>query len=182
MKRIFTLLPALLFFSFVWSQTPIEATDGYSDWLFVNSDKALQVRYKQVKQENEIGYFEVQFKLNTEDPVFCSHAICEGYLMVFGYPSLDDQSTIETSYKFYNSYTHVYTVPETIPVKLSYPDGSKRLLRKEGFFYTTVDNATELPANFMSNCVDNMISTTPNDHRCKPYYSNFKDAEAIVLR
>lgn len=182
MKQIFTLLPALLFFTFSWCQTPITSGDGYSDWLFVNGDKAIQVRYKEVKQENEVGYYEVQFRLNSEDPVFCAHAMCEGYLMMFGYPALDDQSTIETSYKIFNSFTGVYTVPENIPIKLSYPDGSKRILRQEGFFYTTASNSTELPANFFSNCVDNMLSTAPNEHRCKPYYSNFKDAEAIVLR
>lgn len=183
MKRIFTLLPVLLFFSFSWCQTPIDAAgDGYSNWLFVQGDKALQVRYKQVKQENEVGFFEVQFRLNSQDPVFCAHAMCEGYLMMFGYPTLDGSSNVESSYKFYNSFTGVYTMPENIPVKMSFPDGSKRLLRQEGFFYTTVNDPSELPATVFSNCVDNMLSTAPNEHRCKPYYSNFKDAEAIVLR
>lgn len=168
----------------LYSQTPIEKTnDGYSDWLFVNSDKLLQVRYKEVKREDDISYFEVQFKINFDDPAFCSNANCLGYLFVFSYPLLDNTENVETSYKFYNSYKKVYTLPYNMPMKMIFADGSKRHIRKEGFFYTLANDNTEMPAsNLFLNCVDNMLSNNPNEHRCKPYYSNFKEAEAIIIR
>lgn len=182
MKKLLILLPVLLFCSLSWSQTPIDATgEGYSNWHFVNSDKALQSRYKEVKQENDISYFEVQFRINSEDEIYCGHAICLGYLLLFSYPTLDNTTNIESSYKFYNSFTGIYTLPEPIPLTMSFPNGSRRMLRQEGFFYTTAESSEELPARFFSNCVDNIIANS-NDHRCKPYYSNFKEEEAIVIQ
>ena len=164
--------------------TPKEATnDSWSNWLFMNGDKAVQVRYRQVKQESEIGYFSVQFRINFEDPIFCSHPTCLGYLFVFGYPTLDNKSTIEKSFKFYNSYKEIYTLQDTIAIRLSFDDGSKRFLRKEGFFYTLANSSVEEPAIYLfSNCVDDILSNNPNYHRCKPYKSNFKDSEATIIQ
>ncbi|MDO9038417.1 MAG: hypothetical protein Q7U59_08740 [Lutibacter sp.] len=183
MKKILLLLATLFIYVASWCQTPIGTMNNeYSNWLFVNSDKALQVRYKQVKLENEIGYFEVQFKINFDDQIFCSHPTCLGYLFVFSYPTLDNMKSIEKSYKFYNSFKGIYTLSDTIPIKLFFPDGSKRILREEGFFYTTDNNNTEMSANFFSNCVDDILSNNPNYHRCKPYKSNFIESEAIMIK
>ena len=183
MRKIITLLLAILMYSLSYGQTPIPIDgDGYTDWLFVNSDKALQVRYKLAKAEEGIGYFEVQFRINFEDEIFCSHPNCAGYLLVHSYPSLDNQNSIETSYKFYNTVKTIYTATELMPVKLSLPDGSQRMLRKEGLFYNTQDNNNKKNDRYLfSNCVDDILANNPDYHRCKPYKSNFKDAEAIVL-
>lgn len=156
----------------------------YSNWLFIKSDKALQYRFQLVKQEGDIGYFRVQFKTNFEDPIFCKHHTCLGYMLVFGYPSLDNEKSITTSYKFYNTYKEIYTRPELVPIKLFFSDGSKRLLTENGFFYTLSDNDTLKPAIYLfDNCVDDILSNNPNYHRCKPYTGpEFKETEAIVLQ
>ncbi len=183
MKSILLILSLLLMHSISWSQTPIgESNNGYSDWLFVNSDKALQVRYKLVKKEDKVGYFEAQFRINFEDPIYCSHPTCIGYLFVLSYPTLDNQESIKKSYKFYNTFKGIYTLPFILPINLSFPNGDERFLLKEGFFYTTVEDKTPIPNVYLfSNCVDNMLSNNPNHHRCKPYKSDFKEAEAIIL-
>src|SRR5690606_7598580 len=145
MKTKHLFVSAVLILTFdAWCQTPIgDGNDGYSNWLFLQSDKALQVRYKQVKQEGDVAHFQVQFKINFEDRIFCNDPTCLGYLMVFGYRTLDGESKVTKSYKFYNTYKEVYTLPETIPVNMSFPDGSKRYLRQEGFFYTVAGDDME---------------------------------------
>ena len=159
------------------------AENPYSNWLFIQGDKALQYRFKLVKQEGDVGYFQVQFKINFEDPIFCKHPTCEGYLLVFGYPSLDNQNNIDTSYKFYNTFKGVYTRPELVPLKLSFPDGSKRFLKQEGFFYTLAGSDAQQPASYLfGNCVDDILSNNPKQHRCKPYGPTFKEAEAITVK
>ncbi|MFY7965623.1 MAG: hypothetical protein ACOVO1_12055 [Chitinophagaceae bacterium] len=155
----------------------------FSNWLFVNSDKALQVRYKEVKVENGIGYYEVQFRINFDDPIFCKHSTCLGYLFEFSYPTLDNQDMIKLSYKFYNSFKEVYTVKSLMPIKLNFDDGSKRMLRKEGFFYKLANSEVEEKAVYLfSNCVDDILSNNPNYHRCKPYKSDYKESEAIIIK
>jgi len=183
MKKILFLAFSVTIYLTCFSQTAIDSKgDGYSNWLFMNSDKAVQVRYKQVRQTGDVGYFVAQVRINFEDPIFCKHSTCAGYLFVFSYPTLDNQKSIEKSYKFYNSYKGIYTIADTIPIKLSFSDGSKRMLRKEGFFYTTADNTTEQQAFVFDNCVDDILSNNPSYHRCKPYKSNFKESEAIVIK
>lgn len=151
--------------------------NDYSEWLFIQSDKALQFRYKLMKTEKDIGYFQVQFRINFEDQIFCSHPTCMGYLLSFSYPAYDNQTNIYTSYKFYNTFKGVYTIPELVPIRLDFPDGSKRIPRPDGFYYTTANDKTEQRAYVFYNCVDNILSNSP-DHRCR----DFKDAEAIVVK
>lgn len=184
MKKILLTTCTTLIVLLSFAQSPIDnQNNGYSNWLFMNTDKALQVRYKQVKEENGIGYFTVQFRINFDDPIFCKHTTCLGYLFVYGYPTLDNQKIIEKSFKFYNSYKEVYTLNETIPIKLSFSDGSKRFLRKEGFFYKLANSEKELKAfNLFSNCVDDILSDNSNNHRCKPYRYDFKESEAIIIK
>ncbi len=184
MEKVFFLLSFILIHCISLSQTPIDrSTDGYSNWLYVNSDKALQVRYKQIKQESELSYFEVQFKINFDDPIFCVHPTCLGYLFVFSYPGIENDKHNETSYKFYNSFKGIYTLPSIIPIRMNFPDGSKRYLRKEGFYYTTSDNNNEIANTYLfNNCVDDILMNKPDYHRCKPYTSNFKESEAKTIK
>ncbi len=182
MKKIIFLAISMILCYSSFGQTPIDSKgDGYSNWLFMNSDKAVQVRYKQVKQTGDVAYFTAQVRINFDDPIFCKHSTCAGYLFVFSYPTLDNQKSIEKSFKFYNSYKGTYALPDTIPIKMSFPDGSKRMLRKEGFFYTTSTSTQEQQAFVFDNCVDDILSNNPTYHRCKPYKSNFKESEAIVI-
>ena len=186
MKKLFALLAFALVFTNGLAQTKsdVQATESnYSNWLFVQSDKAVQYRFKLVKQEGDIGFYQVQFKTNFDDRIFCKHPTCLGYLLVFGYPDLDNQKNIETSYKFYNTYKEVYTRPELVPIRLSFPDGSKRLLKQEGFHYTLAGSTDEQPAiNLFGNCVDDILDGKPDYHRCKPYQPKFIESQAIVLQ
>lgn len=197
MKKTLLFFALLMFVSSSFGQTkpankPINkpkqaaakpAENPYSNWLFIQSDKALQYRFKMVKQEGDVGYFQVQFRINSEDPIFCKHPTCLGYLLVFGYPTLDNQKNIETSYKFYNTYKEIYTRPELVPIKLSFPDGSKRFLKQDGFFYSLAGSDVQQPASYLfGNCVDDILSNNPNYHRCKPYQPEFKESEATVLK
>lgn len=154
--------------------------EGYSNWLYLQGDKALQYRFKQLKEEDGVGYFEVQFRIDFENS--CNSAICEGYLAVFGYPTLDNQKNINSYYKFYYTFKDIYTLPEQIPIKLNFDDGSKRILTPYGFIYTLEDGGEQYPATFFGNCVDDILQNQPNEHRCKPYQPEFKDAEAVVLK
>ena len=186
MKKLFLLFAGLVIFFNGFAQSSPgeqEETEGYSDWLFVQSDKALQYRFKLEKQEGDIGYYQVQFRINFEDDIFCDHPTCLGYLAVFGYPDLDNQTSVQTSYKFYNTFKGVYTRPDLVPIRLAFPDGSTRFLKQEGFYYTEAGSTEEQPNLYLfSNCVDNMLEGQPDTHRCKPYQPEFKSAEAIELK
>ncbi len=186
MKKLITLLVVALIFSSGIAQIQSDknsSESNYSNWLFIKSDKPVQYRFKLVKQEGDIGYYQVQFKTDFENKIFCKHHTCLGYLVVFGYPDLDNQNSLETSYKFYNTYKDIYTREELVPVKLNFADGSKRLLKQGGFYYTLAGSTEEQPnINLFRNCVDDILNGMPDYHRCKPYQPAFKEAEAIVLK
>jgi hypothetical protein len=154
----------------------------YSDWVFMFSDKAVQMRFKQVKKEGDIGYFSVQFRINFEDRIFCKHHTCLGYLFVFGYPNLDKTYAYK-SFKFYNTYKDIYTLKDPIPIRLNFEDGSKRLLKKDGFYYTEPNSTVEKSATYLFyNCADNILSNDPNYHRCKSGSNAFIEANAIIIK
>ena len=154
----------------------------YSDWLFIKSDKALQVRYKLVKQEGEIGQYSVQFRINFEDEIFCKSETCKGYLLTFGYPDLNGIKNIYSHYKFYNTFKGIYTYPKLIPIKTSFNDGSKRFLTKQGFSFTTKNSTEERAANLFDNCVDIITTREPiSKCNCVAWKKMFVEAEAETL-
>lgn len=155
--------------------------DSFSEWKFLQSDKAIQVRYQEVKNDGSIAYFKVQFRINFNDEIFCRNQDCLGYLFVYGYPTLDGKEYVEKSYKFYNTYKEVYTVPDLIPIQMSFSDGSKRTFNKNGFFYINNDNK-EIPLPYLfSVCVDDILKSNPNYHRCKRF-TFFKENEIITIQ
>lgn len=133
----------------------------FSNWLFVQSDKALQVRYREDSRENGIGSFTVQLRINFDDGIYCSAAICKGYYLTFAYPTLDNASYEQSFFKFYNSYEGIYTLDDPMILKMEFPDGSKRYLENDGFYYT-LSNSNELQFAGMlfSNCVDDILSNS----------------------
>ena len=158
------------------------SNDGFSDWIFMFSDKAVQMRFKQEKKENDIGYFSVQFRINSEDRIFCRHPNCLGYLFVFGYPNLDKTYTYQ-SFKFYNTYKDIYTMKELLPIRLNFEDGSKRFLKKDGFYYSPPNSNVENANTYLFyNCADDILSNNPNYHRCKSGSKEFKESEAIIIK
>lgn len=134
-------------------------SSGFSDWLTIkNPYHCMQVRYKLEKQENDIGYFKVQFRIDFTDPSFCTHPRCSGYLFSFGYPTLDGVDFIYSYYKFFNSYQQIYTVPDLMPIKMAFSDGSKRVLKNDGFYYVAKGSSQELYCEFLfDKCVDQMM-------------------------
>lgn len=150
----------------------------FSDWLFVKSDKAIQIRYLEKKIDGDIGEFQVQFRIAFEDKVHCSKPDCQGYMMVFGVPSVDGKTVTNHHYKMMNTFVDTYTFPETIKIKMSFPDGSKRFLSNKGFFYTTAHDTNPQPNSYIfSNCVDNIISNYPYNN-CR----DFEESKAITLQ
>lgn len=185
MKKLFVFLMGTFLFFNAFSQgtANIKGTEDYSKWLFIQGDKALQYRFKLIKEEGDTGYYQVQFRTEFEDSIFCKHPTCLGYLLVFGYPAPDNQTNIETSYAFYNTFKDVYTRPDLVPLKLSFPDGSKRFLTPDGFNYTLAGSTEAQPATYLfGNCVDDILEGKPDYHRCKPYQPAFKSSEAIVIK
>jgi len=156
-----------------------ESIEEYSDWLYILSDKAIQVRYKLEKQEENIGYFNIQFRIDFEDTVSCYSDNCEGYYVTFGYPTLDLMTNIFSHYKFYKTFKDVYTMPEAIPLNLKTRSGSIIYLKKEGFFH--MFNNNELYANMFYNCVDEIL--TNNDmNRSGSYRKIYDDSKAIIIK
>lgn len=157
----------------------------YSNWLYINSDKAVQERFSLAYEEGDFGYFNVQIRVNHEADVFCRDARCEGYIVAYGYPDGQGKDNIYKHFRIYNSYTDVYEFAEPIPIRLRFSDGSKRLLRPEGFFYTTSNNPEPMPVKFlMYSCVDEIISGMPKN-RCSgagSWRDIYKDSEALILK
>ena len=154
------------------------ANSNFSDWQTVkNPYQCLQVRFKLEKQENDIGYYNVQFRIDFEDKSFCTHPRCLGYLVSFGYPTLDGKDNIYSYFKFYNSYKQVYTVPDLMPIKLSFSDGSKRVLKNDGFYFITKDSGQEVYcAQLFDKCVDQMMEGSPTSCR------GFNESKCLILK
>jgi hypothetical protein len=149
----------------------------YSDWLTIkNPYHDMQVRYKLEKQEGDIGYYKTQFRIDFESKSRCLDQRCLGFVVCFGYPTPDEKEFIYLHYKIYNSFKEIYTMPNLIPIKLSFSDGSKRLLKQDGFYYTTKGSSQETYFAYFDKSVDYILSGSPI--QCK----NFIESKAIILK
>ncbi len=156
----------------------------YTNWFFVQSDKAMQVRYALVKQEGDMGQYSVQFRINQEDGIFCKSADCEGYVMAFSYPTADNSSSIYHHFIFYNTFKGVYTMKSLMPIKNKFADGSKRFLSKTAGMMYELANGQQGTADVFYNCVDEKLKSTTKT-RCEgsgSYRNIFKTAEAIIVK
>lgn len=154
-----------------------DPNDGFEKWLFVKSDKPIQERFRQVKIENNIGYFQVQFRINFEDATYCDKPQCLGFLMYFDYPQGDLAKKTVRNYKFMNSFKDIYMLPDLISFPMSFPDGSK-IIFQDGKFLS-INKPGDQPENafITSACVDNILSNYPR-HNC----GDFDEKSAIVLK
>jgi len=162
------------------TSTKIAPTNNidFSDWLTIkNPYYAMQIRYKLEKQEGTIGYFRAQMRIDFDDNERCKEARCQGYALSFGYPKPDNESNFTyLNYKFYYSYTNIYTIPDLIPINLSLPDGTKRMLKKDGFYLTTKSNSNETDLRYyFDKAVDLILEGSPIK------LNNYIESKAIIL-
>ncbi len=174
MKKIVLIL--FLFANGLFAQNNTKTIS--SDWItFKNPYDALQIRYKLEKTEENIGYYQVQFRINYDEPSLCKDTRCLGYALCFGYPMLNDKDANYLHYKFYFPYKEIYTVPELIPIKLSLPDGSKRMLRQDGFYYTVKDGTDEIDLQYyFIKSASSILEGSPIK------FNNFIESKAIILK
>ena len=159
------------------TSTPQQNTE-YSDWGTVkNPYYSMQVRYKLEKEVGDVSYFSAQLRVNFEDyDGYEGTERCLGYLVCFGIPTLDDLDYNYLHYKFFYSYKQIYTMPDLIPIKMSFPDGSQRMLKKDGFYYKAKDSNQEIYFSYFDKSVDLILNGYPIT--CK----NFVEAKAIILK
>lgn len=156
----------------------------FSNWLFVQSDKAVQIRFREDSRSNGVGSFTVQVRINYDDQIYCDSPICQGYYLTFAYPTLDNQTHLKSFYKIYNSYKDIYTLESSMELKMEFSDGSKRYLRQEGFYYTLSGSSEYNFANMLfDNCVDDIL-TNSDFSRCNTgrRRGDFQIESAIVIR
>ena len=154
-----------------------ENNSVYSDWGTIkNPDYSMQVRYKLEKQQGDIGYFRAQLRINFEDPSICN--VCIGYHVCIGYPTLDGLANNYVHCKLYYSYKEIYTVPDLLPMKISFADGSKRILKNDGFYSTKEGSDKE---EYISYLFENYVGWIKEG---KPSYCNHKveSEQAVNLK
>lgn len=176
MKKIIVIL--FLSINGLFAQNNTTTNPVSSDWnTFKNPYEALQVRFILEKQEGDIGYYKTQFRINYEEPTRCTDPRCLGYALSFGYPISDEKEITYLHFKIYYPYNEVYTVPELIPIKLSFPDGSKRMLKQDGFYYTENDGAEAVYLQYyFIKSADLILQGSPLK------FKNFIESEAIILK
>lgn len=154
----------------------------YGDWLFIQGDKAVQARYALIKEEEDISYFKVQLRINFDDQIF-SDVNSEGYVVAFGFPTYDNQTTDFKHFMIYNTYKDVYTIDELMSMRTKFPDGSRRFYVKDrGFMYELANGYKDMVN--LENCVDNKMIGN-NDSRChgkNPWRDYFKEELATILK
>jgi hypothetical protein len=147
MKNLLLIL--VLFTTGLFAQNNAKINSVYSDWItFKNPYEALQVRYKLEKKEGDVGYYQAQFRINYDEPTLCKDPRCLGYALCYGIPQLNDKDVFYIHLKIYYPYKEIYTLPELIPMKLSFPDGSKRLLKQDRFYYKVNENAADVDLQY----------------------------------
>ena len=150
---------------------------AYGKWLFIQSDKAVQMRMAKVKQEGNVCYLQMQVRLNKEDKIFCREPNCTGYLWFFSYEP-EGGGKIESHLVIKNTYERIYTYPVLIPVTLKNDAGFEQ-------YWDETDKEVKLHVKSTGerrrlelgwSCVDNDMSDTPA-HRCSMF--NLQRAELL---
>ncbi len=156
----------------------------YSKWLFILSDNALQYRFRQIKVVEDSADFEVQFRINFEDKIFCDHPNCLGYTLAFGVPNKEMNGTKYYHFKFFNSFKGVFTLPNPIRLRMKFPDGSYRFLTANGFMYSNSTGDRTGASEPFYDCVD-QINKNPNvSNRCegaRAWRDIFIEEKAITI-
>ncbi|CAM4049316.1 hypothetical protein FLAN108750_07530 [Flavobacterium antarcticum] len=176
MKNILIIL--ILCTTGLFAQNRTQKVAEYSDWnTFKNPYEALQIRYKLEKKDGDVGYYKAQIRINFDEPTICKDQRCQGYALSFGIPSVDDNGEKFYHYKIFFSYKENYTIPDLIPIKLSFSDGSKRFLKSDGFYYQKNDTAEpQYLQYFFIKSADLILEGS------RLNFKNFIESEAITLK
>ena len=152
-------------------------THAFGEWRFVQSDKALQYRFRKEKQEGDLLYLKMQFRLNKSDEIFCRTPECKGYYFFFNFAN--EYVQIDNHYMVYNTFEKIENLPQTIILKLikdqygsQYWDDLKNAL----FYKNNVSGETR-KLDIGWSCVDNILDNSTSN-RC----NSFKKENAEVLK
>ncbi len=149
----------------------------YSAWLFIQGDKALQIRYAKVKQEGDIIYVKMQMRLNKEDKIFCTLAECQGYIWSYSYEA--HGAKISSNIIVKNSYSGIYDYPQLLPVKVEVIDGKFENYWDDAtsrYMFKRLDGTDTRDVKLGWSCVDNMLANS-SENRCENF--NFQTAEVL---
>ena len=182
MKSVFF---SILFFALTINNANSQLQPEYSQWLFVQSDKALQYRIAVVKKEGNVATLQLQFRVNNEDGVYCKSELCNGMLLSLSNLNAGDTESTKYSFIFEKSFVglnNIYTWPVFLTTELkTWPDGSKRYLSlTKGIVYTTADSDFEQNADVPYCCVDVRLTHNPDQHRCERH--GFDVANALIIK
>lgn len=138
--------------------SPTPTVIDYTEWLFVQSDKALQYRLGVAKKEGTLHYLQLQFKVKSDDEIHCRGAECDGYVLYLSH-AIDGGGAETVKYHLYFDASFVgdkiYIFPNLIPIELkTWEDGSKRFLDKHRGLLASHPNGFVERAQYFYNCVD----------------------------
>lgn len=167
------------------TNTKAQTITGYSNWVFIQSDKALQYRVSVVKQEGPVASLQFQFRVNNEDEVYCKSSMCNGMLLGLSNKNVGDAESTKYNFIFEKSFIgldNIYIWPQLLTTELkTWPDGSKRFwTANKGIVYTNAGNDVQYHAGIPYCCVDVRLASNPDNHRCDRF--GFEYAGAITVK
>ncbi len=168
MKKLITIC---VFIVTVFTVNAQQKSDSFGNWKFVQSDKAIQYRFKKEKQDGDVIYLKMQFKINKTDEIFCKEPECKGYYFFFNFSN--EYVKIDDHYIIYNTYERIYDLPQTIILKLLkseygeqyWDEAEKALMYKE----PNVAQPRKLEIGW--SCVDNILENN-SSNRCSSFNIN----------
>ena len=159
------------------AKTALKEIQNFGEWRFIQSDKALQYRFRKEKQEGDVIYLKMQFRLNKNDQIFCKNPECKGYYFSFNFAN--DYVQIDSHYMVYNTFEKAENLPQTIALKLTSDQyGSQYWDEKQNaLFYKNNASGESRKLDIGWSCVDNILENN-SSNRC----TSFKKERAEVLK
>jgi len=152
-----------------------DSENDYSEWRFLRNDlEGVEFRCKPMSEgKNNVTYFRVQVRINFESCSYCNDGYFYAFHVIFGTYPVDDLPSSKTQLKILNTFKDVYTIPDSIPVKMLLNDGSKMLFdKKNEFVYRLPDGSSKVVWNhpiIFSSCMHaiNIIrGKLEKDYKC----------------
>lgn len=136
---------------------------AYSDWVFFQSDKALQVRSVLLSVDGAMASMRYEFRLNRDDPIFCRDADCRGYVLAaYNYDPDTRDATDRFSVFFPNDFSGVWTYPATVKTRFTtYPNGDRSFWDEHlGAAFVSAGGSVPRKLNLVEGCADNRLAST----------------------
>ena len=145
--------------------------DTFGNWKFVQSDKAIQYRFKKEKQDGDKIYLKMQFKLNKNDEIFCKEPECKGYYFFFNFSN--EYIKIDNHYMIYNTAERIYDLPQTIILKLLKSESGEQYWdeTEKALMYKEPNVAQPRKLEIGWSCVDNILENNASN-RCSSFDIN----------